>query len=106
MVKAKEEKISKTDTVRPSLADSLDNPTEAVAHIKKKFGIDITTQQFSTYKSNSKIKGAKHTKKTRKPPGVAIANGLIDVFDAAAAVKELCSQIGTDKVKKLVGLFE
>jgi hypothetical protein len=117
MAKAKaaegETPIKKTDAVRQALADGVDNPTEAVAHIKKKFGIDITAQQFSTYKSNLKAKGAGSSggKRTAKPSGTGIGNGrtargALDVVDAASAVKELCNQIGADKVKRLAGLFE
>src|ERR1700733_11449029 len=113
--KAAEDKtpIKKTDAVRQALADGGDNPTAAVAHIKKKFGIDITPQQFSTYKSNLKAKGAGSSggKRTGKRSGTEIGHGrsgrgALDVVDAASAVKELCGQIGADKVKRLAGLFE
>jgi hypothetical protein len=117
MAKAKtaegKEPMKKTDAVRQALAAGVDNPTEAVAHIKKEFGIDITTQQFSTYKSNLKAKGASSRagRRTGKRSGTEIGNGRttrggIDVVDAATAVKELCGQIGADKVKRLAGLFE
>jgi hypothetical protein len=117
MAKAKaaegKEPIKKTDAVRQALAEGVDNPTEAVAHIKKKFGIDITTQQFSTYKSNLKAKraGSSGGKRAGRRSGTEIGNGrtgrgALDVVDAAAAVKDLCSQIGADKVKRLAGLFE
>jgi hypothetical protein len=103
MAKAKaaetEKPIKKTDAVRQTLADGVDNPTEAVAHIKKKFDIDITTQQFSTYKSVIKSKGGSSGKRK------AARKGTVDVVDAASAVKELCSQIGPDKVKGLADLF-
>jgi hypothetical protein len=99
--------------VRQALAEGVDNPTEAVAHIKKKFGIDITPQQFSTYKSNLKAKGAGGSggKRAAKRSGTEIgsartARGALDVVDAASAVQELCGQIGADKVKRLAGLFE
>jgi len=39
------------------------------------------------------------------PAGNIVGNGLLDPA-AAAAVKDLCSQIGADRVKKLAGLFE
>jgi hypothetical protein len=117
MAKAKaaqgKEPMKKTNAVRQALADGVDNPTEAVAHIKKEFGIDITTQQFSTYKSNLKAKGAGSSarKRSDKRSGTEIGNGRttrgeIDVVDAVTAVKELCGQIGADKVKRLAGLFE
>jgi hypothetical protein len=117
MAKAKaaegETPIKKTDAVRQTLAEGVDNPTQAVDHIKKKFGIDITTQQFSTYKSNLKAKGTGGSgrKSASRRSGTEIGNGraargALDVIDAASAVKELCGQIGADKVKRLAGLFE
>ena len=86
--------IKKTDAVRQALAEGVDNPTEAVAHIKKKFGLDITTQQFSTYKSNLKAKGAGSSsgKRTAMRSGVEIGNGLRfkpDGFDRAGTGLDL-----------------
>jgi hypothetical protein len=69
----------------------------------------VTRQQDSTHKSNPKAKGGKKTRPSRigmKRGNVKGEARCLDVVDAASAVKELCTHIGAEKVKRLTGLFE
>src|SRR4051812_28932652 len=102
-------KITKTEAVRLALDAGKDKPIDGVNWIKAEHGIDITPQQFSTVKSNLKAKGGNGTgaRKPSKPLGGGpVGNGFVGAAEAAAAVKELCNQIGAEQVKKLAGLFE
>ena len=41
-------KMTKADAVRAALAAGVDMPAEGSAHIKEKYGLVVTPQQFST----------------------------------------------------------
>src|SRR4051794_25384528 len=63
---ATEGQVSKMEAVRQTLAAGVEKPQEAVAHIKEKFGLDITTAIFSSYKSAiGAKKGSKPGKRGR-----------------------------------------
>ena len=110
--------MTKSDAVKKALEAGKDKPTDGVNWIKAELGMDVTTQQFSTYKSNLKAEGGtssggrkKGGRRKAAAAGTTVNNGLvaaggIDVLDAMIAVKELCRRFGTEKVKKVVGLFE
>jgi hypothetical protein len=102
-------KVKKVDAVRQALAAGVDNPTDAVAHIKKTFDLDITSQQFSTYKSVLKAKEGKTTGKkmaVRKPNAHAASKGqAINMLDLET-VKALVQRMGADQVRQIAGLFE
>ena len=57
MSKAKE--ITKSEAVRRAVAEGVDKPQEGSAFIKEKFGLQVTPQHFSTYKSQQKAKEGK-----------------------------------------------
>ncbi len=102
-------KMKKTEAVKAALAAGQDVPLEGVAYIKKEFGLDVTPQQFSTYKSIAKAK-AKEGKGGRKaravtPRGVVVGNGMVSLNDLEAA-KQLVNKVGAEQAKKLVSLFE
>jgi len=67
-----EKPMKKVDAVRATLAEGIESPTEGVEYIKKKFGIEMNAQSFSTSKFQiNKAKGAK--KKPGRKPGAAAA---------------------------------
>ncbi len=49
-------KITKSHAVRVALAEGYENPTKAVEFIKKRFGIEMVAQHFSSIKSQEKKK--------------------------------------------------
>ena len=67
------EKLSKADAVRRAIADGVDSPSEGVAYVRSKFGIEITNQQFSTVKFQDKKKGGKKPKAEASPAGMKSA---------------------------------
>jgi len=103
--------MTKADAVRAAIADGADKPIDGAAYIKEKFGLDVTPQQFSTYKSLAKKKGGQegHGKRGRKPaakPAAASsANGPKDVVQALEAIKALVNQLGVDQVQRIAEIF-
>src|SRR5438105_4988194 len=96
--------IKKTEAVRIALEQGKESPGEGVAFIKKKFGLDVTPQQFSTYKSIAKSKGKGGGKKRGRKPKAAmryehtVGNGLVALDDLEAA-KSLVAKVGAEQAK-------
>ena len=110
---AAEGTISKMEAVRQTLAAGIEKPQEAVAHIKEKFGLDVPTAIFSSYKSaiNTK-KGATPGKRGRKANAnsakVATAtNGNVcgSGIQLAQDVKALVGKYGAEAVKGMADVF-
>jgi hypothetical protein len=121
--------VSQSDAARAALDAGHEKPAEAVRYIKDTFGIDMNPQYFSAIKTRTKApqvnetlkKAAPATPKAkpgRKPKAVApIIEGYVappekpksagepDVLLALEGVKELVSQFGADKVKRMVDLL-
>ena len=115
---AAEATVSKMEAVRQTLTAGIEKPQEAVAHIKEKFGLEVPTAIFSSYKSaiNSK-KGSKPGKRGRKAKaesaviqgsrssaelkGNFAGNGIILAKD----VKALVEKYGADAVKGMADVF-
>lgn len=101
-------KMTKADAVRAAIADGADSPADGVAYIKSKFGIDITPQHFSSYKSQQRAKAGKAPgRRGRKPGAVAVpratANG--NPADLARQIKGLIGQYGAVAVNEMVAVF-
>ena len=113
-------KVSKTHAVRVALAEGYENPAEAVKFIRKRFGIEMANQQFSTIKSKEKKAGVpaagEEPKSAKRKPAAAspepapqaapAANTGTDIMDDLTSVKALVRKLGVEKVRKIVDLFE
>jgi len=103
-------KMTKADAVRASIADGKDMPADGAAYIKEKFGLDVTPQQFSTYKSIANKKAGKAPGRRGRKPGAAVAapaNGRrgSNPADLARQVKSLIGQFGAVAVSDMVAVF-
>jgi hypothetical protein len=110
---------NKSDAARQAIRAGYEKPAEAVAWIKTTFGIDMNPQHFSAIKSNDKKKqeAAISDPARRGPrPGVLVegyvapperpkAAGEPDILLALEDVKQLVSQFGADRVKRMVDLL-
>ena len=109
---ASAETISKSEAVRRALAAGIDKPAEGVAFIKKEFGLELTSGQFSTVKfQEGKKKGRTPGKRGRKPAATS-APGLVvngrsagNPAELARAVKALVMAHGPEAVKGMVDVF-
>ena len=98
---------SKAGAARATLAEGITVPKQASAHIKKKYGIDISPQQFSAEKSRLKHRGG------LPGPGEGFfaapsrqdAPGDANLLEAMEVIKPLIAQLGPDKVKRMVDLL-
>jgi ribosomal protein S24E len=102
------ETISKMEAVRRVLAKDADmKPGDGVAAIKKEFGLDISTGNFSAYKSQIKAKGKESKPAAAKGRGgrPKVATAEASPLDAAQQVKALVDRYGTETVKGLAELF-
>jgi hypothetical protein len=112
--------ISKAEAVRKALAAGMDGPPEGTAYLQREFGIEMTSQMWSSYKSQEKARAAKHPegmtgKPGRKPkaaiegylapPPKSSASGDGDLLDAMEAMKPLVASLGKDQVKRIVDLL-
>jgi hypothetical protein len=107
--------MNKSKAARAAIDAGYEKPVEAVAYIKRQFGIDMNPQHFSSIKSNyRKSQGeSKPVKATRKrsdaiegyvaPPPRQSEGG--DLLDTLEALKPLIAQHGADKLKRMVDLL-
>lgn len=103
---AEPETITKTEAVRRALADGADTPAEGVAYAKEKFGLDITPQQFSTYKSIAKKKAGGGSAGRGRRSSAAYGNGQAAGSAALARdVKRLVETYGADAVTDMAKVF-
>jgi hypothetical protein len=107
-------KITKAQAVRDALADGLDGLDEIVDFAKTRYGLEVTKQAASIYKSKEKMKAAASSKRGRKPkaavegylaPPKIEAKGDGDLIEALEAMKPLVASLGAEKVKRLVDLL-
>src|SRR5690349_12832038 len=92
--------MTKADAVRAAVTDGADTPAEGVAYIKTKFGIDITPQHFSSYKSQQKAKARKAAGRRGRKTGTTIAADAAAQTRSAAGVPNVASSQAT--IKQLV----
>jgi hypothetical protein len=119
---AKAEIVSKADATRAALKEGIEGPQEAVAFIRKRFGIEMAPQHFSAVKSQIKKRegsGAPKGKPGRKPKSAAKqaaesylapppkqrSSGEADLIESLEPLKPLITQYGPDKIKRLVDLL-
>jgi hypothetical protein len=107
--------LTKREAVRRALADLGPDatPTQMQGHIKKKFGIKMTTDHISTEKGNLRKQqgaaspppqaSAARTVEPKKPAPQSgdAAIGLADI----EAVKDLMERMGADSLKKLIDVM-
>jgi hypothetical protein len=112
--------VSKLEAVRRSLAELGNDamPLTIQEHLKKTFGIQMSPNHISNYKSLVLGKRRKGKRRGRKPKAVAGAvqeaatpvvreatrEGDISLEDIQA-VKELSERLGAGQVRELVGLL-
>jgi hypothetical protein len=119
---AGEKGMNKSQAARSAIDAGYEKPVEAVAYIKRQFGIDLNPQHFSSIKSNyRKAQGeAKPSRKRSVPaPSSKVANPAIegfvapppnppgggDLLDTLETLKPLIAQHGADKLKRMVDLL-
>ena len=112
-----EKKITQRVAVTETLDSGIESPTEGVAYIKDKYGIEMTTQGFSTLKTQiRKASGGGSTKKaarasltSKKAAPVAAATKAsahaAGVAQGVETIKGLCQQMGVDQVVHIAQLF-
>jgi hypothetical protein len=101
--------ISKMEAVRRAIAalgkDA--KPNDILGHLKSEFGLEISYDMASTYKSAvlKKMKGRRGRKPGKKPEAVAApANGQSPAsisLEDITAVKALADRLGAEKVWQL-----
>jgi len=105
--------MTKADAVRAAVAEGKLKPLVACAWIKEKFGIDITPQHFSSYKSSEARKTGTPGRRGRKPReatavpalnGQRVGNG--NPVELARQVKKLVDAYGVGAVKEMTTVFE
>jgi hypothetical protein len=114
---------NKSEAARQAIDAGYDKPANALPWIKETFGIEIGGQHFSAIKSQYLKKQAaapktEPAKRGRKPKAAAaVANGYVappekpmaagepDLLLALEGVKELVSQFGADRVKRMVDII-
>ena len=106
---AAEGTVSKMEAVRQTLAAGIDKPQDGVDHIKEKFGLDVPTAIFSSYKSAINSKKSKRGRNGKAgASGVEVsskgsfnANGI----QLAQEVKALVGKYGAEAVKGMADVF-
>jgi hypothetical protein len=111
MAKKKEGGPTKAHAVREALKEGIEAPQDGVAYVKEKFGLDITAQQFSTYKSIEKNR--KTNKKgdesgpapARRSQRLKVPAAASNPAELARQVKELVQQYGAAAVTDMAAVF-
>ena len=114
--------MNKSKAARAAIDAGYEKPVEAVAHIKRQFGIDMDPQRFSWIKSNyRKAQGEAKPGKAAPAPAKSrqvaspVVEGYVapppkqadggDLLDTLEALKPLIAQHGVDKLKRMVDLL-
>ena len=114
--------MNKSKAARAAIDAGYEKPVEAVAYIKRQFGIDMDPQRFSSIKSNyRKAQGEVKSGKATPAPGLGrkvatpAVEGYVappprqadggDLLDTLEALKPLIAQHGADKLKRMVDLL-
>jgi hypothetical protein len=109
--------ISKAEAVRQALAAGMDSPTDGTGFLKSTYGIEMTSQMWSSYKAQQKARDAKQADKPkakRGRPRVAQLDQIVKTIQPAvgksviadlAAVKALVERLGIDEVIGIAKLF-
>jgi hypothetical protein len=119
---AGEKGMNKSQSARAAIDAGYEKPVEAVASIKRQFGIDMNPQHFSSIKSNYRktqgeampVKAALVPASARKvtiaavevhvaPPSKPPGEG--DLLDTLETLKPLIALHGADKLKRMVDLL-
>jgi hypothetical protein len=102
-------KMTKADAVRAALAAGVAMPAEGSAYVKEKYELDVTPQQFSTYKSIANKKAGKAPGRRGRKPSAAAAptNGRSggNPADLARGVKQLIQQFGAAAVSDMLAVL-
>jgi hypothetical protein len=104
---SQEKRLTKAGAARIALAQGIESPKEAVAFIKRRFGIEIGRQHFTTLKSQYRKRDLRRTAgpRSRTRSGARAADGGPDLLDAIESMKPLIDSLGAEKVKKIVDLL-
>jgi hypothetical protein len=117
---AGEKGMNKSQAARAAVDAGYEKPVEAVAYIKRKFGIDMNPQHFSSIKSNyRKAQGEAKPAKKAEPPAPRKRSDAVegyvapppkqadggDLLDTLEALKPLIAQHGAERVKQMVDLL-
>jgi hypothetical protein len=102
--------MKKSDAMRAAIKEGIDKPQEASEYIKTKFGLDVTPQVFSSFKSISKKKEGEASAEPKpaaisapKVNGKHVATG--GAVDLARQLKGLVTQYGADEVSGMLGVL-
>jgi len=95
-------RVNKMECMRQTLAQigSDAKPKEIQDHLKKTFGLTMSTKMISTYKGSIGKKAAQQSRVMRSPAtGRPVGSGSGGIEDARA-VKELADRIGPEEVRE------
>ncbi len=108
-------KMKKSDAMREAIKRGIDMPQDACAFIKKEFGLEVTPQSFSTFKSVSKKKegqtSAVRTRRGRQAAAPAVVAsgprvGTGNAVELAKQLKKLVDAYGVTAVREMTTVFE
>jgi hypothetical protein len=118
--------MTKGQAMDAAIAAGADLPADAVAYVKKHFGMDVSNKQFSTHKSLVRQKATidvrdKLAKPTRKPttavaatpaisasfeqPAQSAAKGPASPAELARTIKALVADHGAGAVGEMLDVF-
>ena len=108
--------MKKVDAVRAAIAEGHEKPADGVAFVKKKYGIELTNQQFSNSKFHlAKAGGSENHGSPAAPksaPKAKVSSAApsrndhgSSAAELARAVKTLVEAHGVDAVKGMADVF-
>lgn len=99
--------MNKTEAVKAALAEGVNKPLKGVEFIKSKFGIDITPQMFSAYKSGMKKKAGGSNEQVTATSGSSNhgKSSQASPAELARQVKALVAQYGADNVSDMLAVL-
>jgi hypothetical protein len=113
--KSGQENVTKAAAARAAMRAGHSKPREAVVYIKRRFGIEMNAQHFSTIKSQLKKKRSKGRRSRTEEGGEVSPRPLArmplakasahDPITDLEAVKRLIDKYGAAKVKRMVELL-
>ena len=111
--------IKKADAVRAALAEGIDSPDEGIAFIRKRYGIEMGKQMWSSYKSQEKTRQAKaaggekprlgrpplRQLSSESPASTPPQGHAPNVVQSIESIKDLVDTLGVEQVVAIAKLF-
>jgi hypothetical protein len=99
--------VRTVDMARAALAEGIEQPSDGVAYIKAKFGVELPKPMWSSYRAQLKAREQKASGPTPKPAASPEhgGGGETDLITAMETLKPFVAEHGPERLKPIIVLL-